>query len=153
MALPVLAILRRFRWAAIITVVVMLADKTFRVCCAVSKRYEGDYQPDWYAFIPTGIVFSAKVRTAISYFLAWIAQKPTPCPIRSWTRTKRASTRRIEVISRTGTLRSPRWRTALAINLSRIGKKLALKPFAFGWSAAVKASQGAAVRTSGPDPI
>lgn len=27
-------------------------DKTFRVCCAVSKRYEGDYQPYWYAFHP-----------------------------------------------------------------------------------------------------
>jgi hypothetical protein len=29
---------------------------------------------------------------------------------------------------------------SLAINLSRIGKKLALKPFAFVWSAAAKAS-------------
>ena len=28
------------------------SDKTFRVCCAVSKRYEGDYQPYWYAFHP-----------------------------------------------------------------------------------------------------
>ena len=28
-------------------------DKNFRVCCAVSKRYEGDYQPYWYAFHPT----------------------------------------------------------------------------------------------------
>jgi hypothetical protein len=29
---------------------------------------------------------------------------------------------------------------SLAINLSRIGKKLTLKPFVFGWSAAAKAS-------------
>lgn len=28
------------------------ADKKLRVCCAVSKRYEGDYQPYWYAFHP-----------------------------------------------------------------------------------------------------
>jgi len=28
------------------------ADKQLRVCCAVSKRYEGDYQPYWYAFLP-----------------------------------------------------------------------------------------------------
>src|ERR1035437_2170889 len=27
-------------------------DKEMRVCCAVSKRYEGDYQPYWYAFHP-----------------------------------------------------------------------------------------------------
>jgi len=28
------------------------ADKDLRVCCAVSKRYDGDYQPYWYAFHP-----------------------------------------------------------------------------------------------------
>ena len=26
--------------------------RNFEVCCAVSKRYEGDYQPYWYAFHP-----------------------------------------------------------------------------------------------------
>lgn len=28
------------------------ADKTLRACCTVSKRYEGDYQPYWYAYHP-----------------------------------------------------------------------------------------------------
>jgi hypothetical protein len=28
-------------------------DKKVRVCCAVSKRYESDYQPYWYAFHPS----------------------------------------------------------------------------------------------------
>jgi hypothetical protein len=28
------------------------ADKKLRVCCTVSKRYEGDYQRYWYAFHP-----------------------------------------------------------------------------------------------------
>jgi len=28
------------------------ADKQLRVCCTVSKRYEGDYQPYWYAYHP-----------------------------------------------------------------------------------------------------
>ena len=28
------------------------ADKHFRACCTVSKRYEGDYQPYWYAYHP-----------------------------------------------------------------------------------------------------
>lgn len=27
-------------------------DKKLRVCCAVSKRYEGEYQPYWYAYHP-----------------------------------------------------------------------------------------------------
>src|SRR5581483_6572540 len=27
-------------------------DKELRVCCAVSKRYEADYQPYWYAYHP-----------------------------------------------------------------------------------------------------
>lgn len=27
-------------------------DKQLRVCCTVSKRYEGDYQPYWYAYHP-----------------------------------------------------------------------------------------------------
>lgn len=28
------------------------SDKSLRVCCAVSKRYEGEYQPYWYAYHP-----------------------------------------------------------------------------------------------------
>jgi hypothetical protein len=28
------------------------ADKELRVCCTVSKRYEGEYQPYWYAYHP-----------------------------------------------------------------------------------------------------
>lgn len=27
-------------------------DKQLRVCCTVSKRYEGEYQPYWYAYHP-----------------------------------------------------------------------------------------------------
>jgi hypothetical protein len=37
-------------------------DKEFRVCCAVSKRYEGDYQPYWYAFHPKWDAFLAEGR-------------------------------------------------------------------------------------------
>jgi hypothetical protein len=35
-------------------------DKELRVCCAVSKRYEGDYQPYWYAFHPKWDEFLAE---------------------------------------------------------------------------------------------
>ena len=42
-------------------------DKKFRVCCAVSKRYEGDYQPYWYAYHPSWNDFLAE--GAESYFI------------------------------------------------------------------------------------
>ena len=32
-------------------------EKRFRVCCAVSKRYEKDYQPYWYAYHPAWDAF------------------------------------------------------------------------------------------------
>jgi hypothetical protein len=35
------------------------SDKELRVCCAVSKRYESDYQPYWYAFHPKWDAFLA----------------------------------------------------------------------------------------------
>ncbi|MDQ2833807.1 MAG: hypothetical protein M3Y50_08705 [Acidobacteriota bacterium] len=34
-------------------------DKKFRVCCAVSKRYQDDYQPYWYAYHPAWNEFLA----------------------------------------------------------------------------------------------
>lgn len=43
------------------------ADKTFRVCCAVSKRYEGDYQPYRYAFHPNWDRFRSEGKD--SYFV------------------------------------------------------------------------------------
>lgn len=43
------------------------SDKNVRVCCAVSKRYEGDYQPYWYAFHPNWDRFLAEGKD--TYFL------------------------------------------------------------------------------------
>jgi hypothetical protein len=42
-------------------------DKKFRVCCAVSKRYESDYQPSWYAYHPKWDAFLAEGEEA--YFI------------------------------------------------------------------------------------
>jgi hypothetical protein len=42
-------------------------DKDLRVCCAVSKRYEGDYQPYWYAYHPKWDEFLADGRE--SFFI------------------------------------------------------------------------------------
>jgi len=41
--------------------------RAFAVCCAVSKKYEGDYQPYWYAFHPTWEEFLAEGKE--SYFI------------------------------------------------------------------------------------
>ena len=42
-------------------------DKELRVCCAVSKRYSGDYQPYWYAYHPKWDEFLAEGKD--SYFI------------------------------------------------------------------------------------
>jgi hypothetical protein len=43
------------------------SDKSLRVCCAVSKRYEADYQPYWYAFHPNWDHFLTEAND--SYFV------------------------------------------------------------------------------------
>ena len=47
------------------------SDKTFRVCCAVSKRYEGDYQPYWYAFHPNWDRFLSEGSRVPFFFKQW----------------------------------------------------------------------------------
>lgn len=42
-------------------------DKELRVCCAVSKRYDSDYQPYWYAYHPKWDEFLAEGKE--SYFI------------------------------------------------------------------------------------
>jgi hypothetical protein len=58
------------------------SDKSLRVCCAVSKRYEGDYSRIGMLFIRTGTAFLPKARTVISCSHAWTGKKPMRCPIR-----------------------------------------------------------------------
>ena len=43
------------------------SNKSLRVCCAVSKRYKGDYQPYWYAFRPNWDRFLSEGKD--SYFV------------------------------------------------------------------------------------
>lgn len=50
-------------------------DKELRVCCAVSKRYENEYQPYWYAFHPKWDQFWPRGNRAISYSRAWIESR------------------------------------------------------------------------------
>jgi hypothetical protein len=112
------------------------ADKSLRVCCAVSKRYEGDYQPYWYAFHPNWDRFLTEGDN--SYFVLSCMDRDEAYAIPYSIVDENKKNLNI-------TNRGDRsyWHVALttlddgslAINLSRIGTKLPLKPFAFGWAA------------------
>jgi hypothetical protein len=116
------------------------SDKSLRVCCAVSKRYEGDYQPYWYAFHPNWDRFLAEGQD--SYFVL-------SCMDRSEAYAVPYSVLEKNKKNLNMTERGERsyWHVAittmddglLAINLSRVGTKLPLKTFAFAWNTAAGA--------------
>ncbi|MEP7364040.1 MAG: hypothetical protein ABI972_12355 [Acidobacteriota bacterium] len=108
------------------------ADKSLRACCTVSKRYENAYQPYWYAYHPKWHEFLSEgkgfmifacmdldVAFAIPY--AWFAE----------------NTQNLNSSERNGSLAY--WHVplttmddgSLAINLSKVGRKVSLAPFQF----------------------
>jgi hypothetical protein len=107
-------------------------DKELRVCCAVSKRYEGDYQPYWYAFHPKWDEFLAEGKE--SYFIlscmdldhafavpySWLAENKKNLNV-----TERGVRSYWHVALTTVGL------DALAINVSRIGQKMPLEAYRF----------------------
>jgi hypothetical protein len=110
------------------------ADKKVRVCCAVSKRYEGDYQPYWYAFHPNWNRFLSEGED--SYFvLACMDRAEAYALPYSWINANKKNLNMTEKGDRSY------WHVSLttmedgslAVNLSRIGSKASLKPFAFSW--------------------
>lgn len=111
------------------------SDKTFRVCCAVSKRYEGDYQPYWYAFHPNWDRFLSEGKDGYFVLSCMDRTEAYAVPYSVLDKHKKS-------LNMTDRGDRSYWHVALttmedgslAINLSRIGKKLALKPFAFGWT-------------------
>jgi hypothetical protein len=107
-------------------------DKQLRVCCAVSKRYESEYQPYWYALHPKWDEFLASGRE--SYFiLACMDLDHAFAVPYSWVA---ANKKNLNVTDRG---EKSYWHVALttvengalAINVSRIGQKLLLAPFSF----------------------
>jgi len=107
----------------------------------VSKRYEGDYQPYWYAFHPNWDRFLSEGKDAYFILSCMDRAEAYAVPFSVLDKNKKS-------LNMTDRGDRSYWHVALttmedgclAINLSRIGKKLALKPFAFGLSAAAKAS-------------
>jgi hypothetical protein len=106
-------------------------DKELRVCCAVSKRYEGDYQPYWYAYHPKWDEFLAEGKE--SYFIlscmdrgeayavpySWILENKKHL---NMTEKGDKSYWHIPLTTHEG---------KLAINTSKIGAKTPLEPFRF----------------------
>ena len=111
------------------------ADKSLRVCCAVSKRYEGNYQPYWYAFHPNWDRFLAEGKDAYFVLSCMDRDEAYALPYSLLEKNKKN-------LNMTERGEKSYWHVAittmddgsLAVNLSRIGSKLPLKPLAFHWN-------------------
>jgi hypothetical protein len=107
-------------------------DKEFRVCCAVSKKYEGDHQPYWYAFHPTWDGFLAEGKQ--SYFILSCMDRDEAYAVPySWLLENKKN------LNMTEKGEKSYWHIALttvdggklAINISKIGEKAPLEPYRF----------------------
>ena len=107
-------------------------DKYLRVCCAVSKRYEGVYQPYWYAYHPKWDEFLKEAQD--SYFILSCMDSDIAYAIPySWMASNKKN------LNKTDRGEGSYWHVALttlddgllAINVSRIGQKIPLEPFSF----------------------
>lgn len=107
-------------------------DKKLRVCCAVSKRYDSDYQPYWYAYHPKWDEFLAEGDE--SYFIISCMDRDEAFAVPfSWLQANKDS------LNRTDSGDRFYWHIAvttledggLAINSSKIGLKTPLAPYRF----------------------
>jgi hypothetical protein len=107
-------------------------DKEQRVCCAVSKRYDSDYQPYWYAYHPKWDEFLAEGKD--SYFIISCMDRDeafaVPYP---WLQKNKKN------LNVTDRGERCYWHVpittldngTLAINTSKVGTKTALEPFRY----------------------
>jgi hypothetical protein len=109
------------------------ADHALRVCCAVSKRYAGDYQPYWYAYHPKWDEFLAEGSWEAYFILASMDRNEAYAVPYSWFQKNKQN------LNQTDRGDKSYWHIALttieggnlAINLSRLGTKISLAPFGF----------------------
>lgn len=108
------------------------SEKDLRICCAVSKKYDSDYQPYWYAFHPKWDAFLAEGKE--SYFiLACMDREEGFAVPYSWILENKQNLNMTERGERSY------WHVALttleggglAINTSKVGIKTPLEPFRF----------------------
>ena len=106
--------------------------KEVRVCCAVSKRYEGDYQPYWYAFHPAWNEFLAEGKESFFILACMDRDEAFAIPYK-WMKDN------LKNLNTTDRGDKSYWHVPvtflddgeLAVNTSKIGKKTALKPYKF----------------------
>ncbi|MEQ1947213.1 MAG: hypothetical protein ABL995_08490 [Bryobacteraceae bacterium] len=118
-------------------------DKEFRVCCAVSKRYEvkGDYQPYWYAYHPSWDSFLAEGKEAF-FILSCMDRNDAFAIPYSWIELNKKNMNVTDRGDRSY------WHVPvtavengnLAINLSKIQIKSSLEPHRFGFPHETKGS-------------
>jgi len=108
-------------------------DKKFRVCCVVSKRYDSDYQPYWYAYHPKWDEFLGEGNEAYFIISCMDRDEAFAVPF-SWLQANK------DCLNTTDSGDRFYWHIAittlddgeLAINTSKIGLKTPLTPFQFG---------------------
>ena len=111
-------------------------DDELRVCCAVSKRYESDYQPYWYAYHPTWDEFLAQGKESYFVLACMDRQEAYAIPY-AWLNDNKQN------LNMTDRGVRSYWHIAintlpdgnLAINVSKIGNKVPLTPFGFPFAA------------------
>jgi hypothetical protein len=109
-------------------------DKELRVCCAVSKRYVGDYQPYWYAFHPKWDAFLSEAKEGY-LILSCMDRKEAYAVPYTWLAANKKN------LNMTDNGERSYWHVPitiledekLAINTSKIGSKTPLEPYKFCW--------------------
>jgi hypothetical protein len=107
-------------------------DKELRVCCAVSKRYEGDYQPYWYAYHPNWDEFLAEGKESFFIISCMDREDAFALPY-SWLQQNKTNLNTTDRGDRSywhvpiTTLENG----GLAINLSKVGTKKALEQYRY----------------------
>jgi hypothetical protein len=115
-------------------------DKQFRVCCAVSKRYDvkGDYQPYWYAYHPAWDSFLAEGKDGFFVLSCMDRNEAFAVPY-SWIQQNKKNLNATDRGDRSywhvpvTTLEGGK----LAINTSKVQTKVPLEPYRFEVTTAV----------------
>lgn len=106
--------------------------KELRVCCAVSKRYEGDYQPYWYAYHPKWDEFLADGKDSFFIISCMDREEAFAVPY-SWLRENKNNLNMTDRGDRSywhvpiTTLENG----GLAINVSKVGSKTSLEQYRY----------------------
>ena len=111
-------------------------DKKMRVCCTVSKRYEGDYQPYWYAYHPKWdeflcdgegflVLCCMDLNSAFAVPQSWFAENKQNLNVTERTDGKSYWHIPLTILND----------HSIAINLSKVGRKYSLEPHRFSLAA------------------